>query len=203
MQHLDSHLDARDSPLGRRRFLGWMSAFFGGCVLSVQQARASWFYSSKPVVGIPKEWAKQGGSKVYQYANYIERLRLKNITPYMVLKPHFKTRGRRCNCLPPKSMWKNIAATLRVIDAMSTAMRAPVDELISIYRSPSYNRAVRGRSRSQHLENRAADVKFKGASAYRAARVARQLRARGKFKGGIGRYRSFTHIDTRGRNVDW
>ncbi|MFD2157407.1 YcbK family protein [Rubritalea tangerina] len=100
-------------------------------------------------------------------------------------------------------MWSRIAPTLRVIDAMSSSMRAPVSEMLSIYRSPSYNRAVRGRSRSQHMENRAVDVRFKGVSPYTVSRVARAIRSRGHFAGGVGRYSSFTHVDTRGNNADW
>jgi hypothetical protein len=33
--------------------------------------------------------------------------------------------------------------------------------------------------------------------------VARNLRDRGLFKGGIGGYWNFTHIDSRGENMDW
>ena len=128
---------------------------------------------------------------------------MKNVTPYMVLAPHFKTRGSTGNSLPPRRMWSRIAGTLRVIDAMAGRMRAPVRELLSIYRSPRYNRAVRGRSRSQHLENRAVDVKFKGVSAWTVTSMARKMRTEGRFSGGVGSYSSFTHIDTRGQNVDW
>jgi hypothetical protein len=35
------------------------------------------------------------------------------------------------------------------------------------------------------------------------AQTARTLRSRGVFRGGVGRYSTFTHIDTRGQNVDW
>lgn len=195
-----------DGPLAlpsRRRFLGWFGAFAGACVLSAQNASAGFFYSTKAVPGIPKEWVDEKGSDVLRYANYIKGLRLKNITPRMVLHPHFKTRGRTRNSLPPRYMWSRIAPTLRVIDAMSSQMRAPVSELLSIYRSPTYNRAVRGRSRSQHLENRAVDVRFKGASPYTVSKVARSIRSQGKYAGGVGRYSSFTHVDTRGNNADW
>lgn len=188
---------------GRRRFLGILGAFVGSCMLSVQNATAGLFYSTKPVAGIPQSWVDQKGKDVLCYANYIKGLRLKNITPYMVLKPHFKTCGRTANSIPPQYMWKRIAPTLRMIDAMSSKMHAPVSDFLSIYRSPRYNRAVRGRSHSQHLENRAVDVRFKGVSPYTVAKVARRIRAQGKFAGGVGRYSSFTHVDTRGRNVDW
>ncbi|MFT5881972.1 MAG: hypothetical protein ACI9FG_000469 [Crocinitomicaceae bacterium] len=195
-----------DVPLalnGRRRFIGVLGAFAGACMMSIQNAKAGFFYSTKPVAGIPKAWVDQKGTDVLRYANYIKGLRLKNVTPYMVLSPHFRTRGRAKNSLPPRYMWNRIAPTLRVIDAMSSGMRAPVSELLSVYRSPTYNRAVRGRSRSQHLENRAVDVRFKGVSAYTASKVARSIRSKGKFSGGVGRYSSFTHVDTRGHNADW
>lgn len=198
--------DYIDGPLAqpcRRRFLGLIGAFSGACVLSVQNVSAAFFYSTKPVPGIPQEWVDQKGSDVLRYANYIKGLRLKNVTPRMVLQPHFKTRGRTRNSLPPRYMWSRIAPTLRVIDAMASRMRAPVSELLSIYRSPTYNRAVRGRSRSQHLENRAVDVRFKGVSPYTVSKVARSIRSQGKFAGGVGRYSSFTHVDTRGNNADW
>ncbi len=189
--------------MGRRRFLGWMAAFSGSLLFSIREAKAGLFYSTKPVKGIPQSWVNEKGLDVLRYANYIKGLRLKHLTPYKVLYPHFKTRGRTKNSLPPRYMWRNIAKTLRVIDSMSSYMRAPVKPLVSVYRSPRYNRAVRGRPRSQHLQNRAIDVQFEGVSAYTVSVVARRLRRAGHFKGGVGRYSTFTHVDTRGHNADW
>ena len=191
------------SGMGRRRFLGWVTAFGGSLIFGAREAKAGLFYSTRAVKGIPQSWVDEKGLDVLRYANYIKGLRLKNLTPYMVLFPHFRSRGRTRNSLPPRYMWRNIAKTLRVIDAMSSYMRAPVKPLTSVYRSPRYNRAVRGRSRSQHLQNRAIDVQFKGVSAYTVSVVARRLRRAGRFKGGVGRYSSFTHVDTRGSNADW
>jgi hypothetical protein len=34
-------------------------------------------------------------------------------------------------------------------------------------------------------------------------KMAETLRSKGFFKGGIGRYAGFTHIDARGKNSDW
>ena len=189
--------------VGRRRFLGWVSAAACGAMFSVREAKAGLFYSTKAVKGIPKSWVDAKGLDVLRYANYIKALKLKNISPYTVLYPHFKTRGRRRNSLPPRYMWRNIAATLRVIDALASRMRSIPKPHVSVYRSPTYNRAVRGRTQSQHLQNRAVDVQFNGVSAYTVSSVARKMRAEGKFKGGVGRYSSFTHVDTRGHNADW
>lgn len=195
--------NANLSLVGRRSFLGWISAAVCGAMFSFREAKANLYYSTKAVEGIPQAWVDAKGLDVMRYANYIKALKLKNITPHMVLQPHFKTRGRLANSLPPRFMWRNISTTLRVIDAMSSRMRATPKELVSIYRSPAYNRAVRGRSQSQHLQNTAVDVQFNDVSAYTVASVVRKMRSEGVFRGGVGRYSSFTHIDSRGQNVDW
>ena len=189
--------------VGRRRFLGWVTAATCGFIFSVREAKAGLFYSTKPVKGIPQSWVDSKGLDVLRYANYIKGLRLKNMTPYTVLYPHFKTRGRYHNSIPPRYLWRNIAATLKVIDKISTYMKAKPKPLVSVYRSPTYNRAVRGRSKSRHLVNNAVDVQFYGVSAYNVSSVARRFRSAGHFKGGVGRYSTFTHIDTRGHNADW
>ncbi len=189
----------------RRQFLkaaGWVTA---GVMIGAPRAHAALFstMSDKPVPGIPHAWVQAKGTDVLRYANYIKSLNLRNITPRMVLAPHFKTRGRTRNSLPPQSQWKQMGATLKVADKMVVKMDAPLREITSAYRSPRYNRAVGGKSRSYHMQNIALDLKFRGVSASHVSYVAKQLRSQGVFKGGVGRYPSFTHIDTRGFNVSW
>ncbi|MGJ8671640.1 YcbK family protein [Rubritalea sp.] len=196
----------QETPLtfvSRRRFLGWISAFATTAYIGIENAKAGLFYSTKPVAGIPQSWVDQKGLDVLRYANYIKGLKLVNVTPRMVLSPHFKTRGSTRNSLPPRYMWKSIAPILRVIDMMASRMKRPVDDLLSIYRSPTYNRAVRGKSRSYHMQNIAVDMRFKGVSPRTVAGIARRLRSEGLFNGGIGTYSSFTHVDTRGSKADW
>lgn len=189
---------------GRRRFLGVATAATAGVLCASQDAEAGLFgYSKKPVAGIPDSWVRLKGTDVNRYANYVKSLKLRNITPRMVLAPHFKTRGRTHNSLPPKSLWKKIGPTLKVIDRMADEMGAPLEAIISAYRSPYYNYAVRGKSRSLHMANQACDVMFRGVSPSHVARVARYLREKRKFQGGVGRYSSFVHVDTRGYNADW
>ena len=160
-------------------------------------------YSENKVKGIPDDWVKHAGLSVYQYGNYILGLKLNHITPRMVMEPHFKSRRGTLNSLPPKKLWKKIGPTLKVIDKLCDDIGLPVKEIISAYRSPEYNKAVRGKSRSYHMSNQALDVTFCKTSPWRVAKAARQLRAKKVFKGGIGRYSGFVHIDTRGFNVDW
>ncbi|MFD2277650.1 YcbK family protein [Rubritalea spongiae] len=195
--------ESQRACVSRRRFLGWASAFASSLYIGFENARAGWFYSTKPVEGIPQSWVDQKGLDVLRYANYIKGLKLVNVTPRMVLSPHFKTRGRTGNSLPPRYMWKNIAPILKVIDLMASRMKRPVDDLLSIYRSPAYNRAVRGKSRSYHMQNIAVDMRFKGVSPRTVSAIARRLRSEGVFNGGIGTYSSFTHVDTRGSKADW
>ena len=193
------------NSFSRRNFLATAGIAGAGVIIGAPQASQAAFFGmkDKAVPGIPHAWVQAKGSDVTRYARYILSLNLRNITPRMVLAPHFKTRGRVHNSLPPKSSWKQMAATLKVVDKMITRMGSPLREVTSAYRSPRYNRAVGGKSRSYHMQNMALDLQFSGVSPYHAAYVAKQLRAQGHFKGGIGRYSSFVHVDTRGSNVDW
>ena len=58
------------------------------------------------------------------------------------------------------------------------------------------------KSSSWHQVKCAVDVVFP-ARASSVTRTIRDLRNRGLFRGGVGGYSGFTHIDTRGQNVDW
>jgi len=201
---IPKHLKSLPST-NRRKFLVATSMGVAGVLIGGSRVQGAIFssMSSKPVPGIPHAWVQAKGMDVLRYANYIQSLNLQNITPRMVIAPHFKTRGRTHNTLPPQENWTKIAATLRVADKMVVRMSAPLREITSAYRSPRYNRAVGGKSHSYHMRNVALDLQFRGVSASHANYVAKQLRREGLFKGGIGRYPSFVHVDTRGTNVSW
>ncbi|MEC5422137.1 D-Ala-D-Ala carboxypeptidase family metallohydrolase [Virgibacillus sp. C22-A2] len=59
------------------------------------------------------------------------------------------------------------------------------------YRSVAHNRVVGGASGSQHLYGKAADIVVRGVS------PSRVYSASDKFFNGVGRYNTFTHVDTR------
>jgi hypothetical protein len=106
------------------------------------------------------------------------------------------------NTDPPKKLWKNLKATALVIDEFRAQIKLPV-VLTSIYRSPAYNRAIGGATASRHMEFDAIDFVVKGSTVGPAewAQLLKDMRSVNMFKGGIGTYSSFVHVDTRGVNV--
>lgn len=177
-----------------------------GAAVSVQTSQGFLFRQCVPMKldTLPQEWVrKEGEQKIQSYAKYLDGLRLKYVTPLQVIEAHAKKRGSVWNSLPPKSMWRGMANTLKATDHVAATLGRPVKEVTSAYRSPAYNRRCPGaKTRSWHLQNIALDLKF-AASTGSVAAAARRVRSRGIFEGGIGRYGAFTHIDTRGKNVDW
>lgn len=158
---------------------------------------------SQKIGGFDQAWVKLEGRNLTNYVAYINSLKLKNISAQDVIEAHAKQRGNVWNRLPPRQWWTRMGYTLRVVDRVSSEMKVPVKELISAYRTPSYNAKCGGAKRqSWHQANVAVDVRF-DTSARKVSTAARSLRDRGLFKGGVGSYSSFTHIDTRGTNVNW
>jgi hypothetical protein len=207
------------SPLSsfssRRGALGTLGA--GALALIGSASPAAAFFSRKsraPKVivnggaaidlsGLPPEWVARQGPQIKAYAGYLKSLRLQRLTPLQVIEAHAKRHGTVWNTLPPSSLWRQMVPTLRVIDRVSLELDQPVKEIISAYRNPAYNaRCAGARSGSWHQANVAVDVRFHVRPAA-VAETTRALRARGLFRGGVGRYAGFTHVDTRGQNVDW
>jgi hypothetical protein len=154
-------------------------------------------------VVLPQEWIRILGPQAVEYAEFLRRLNLRQIRVEQIIEPHLKKRGTVQNTIPPKRLWRSIRPTLLAADAVARRMNEPVREIISAYRSPAYNARCPGaRSNSYHVQNMALDLQF-SSSPRTVAKVARELRDRGLFQGGIGRYSSFTHIDTRNRRADW
>ncbi len=152
---------------------------------------------------LPAEWVARQGNEIKVYAAYLTAVRLQRLTPQQVIEAHAKKHGQIWNSLPPRNLWRQMVPTLRVIDRVAMELGQPVGEIVSAYRSPAYNATCSGARRgSWHQANVAIDVKF-GATPSSVAGAARSLRSRGLFRGGVGRYGSFTHVDTRGQNVDW
>lgn len=67
-------------------------------------------------------------------------------------------------------------------------------------RCATHNKNVGGASMSQHLKGTAADILVKGIEPERVAKYAETLLPK---SGGIGRYKTFTHIDVRSVKSRW
>jgi uncharacterized protein YcbK (DUF882 family) len=130
-------------------------------------------------------------------------MKFRQMSIRQVIAPHAKSHGTVRNTLPPRYLWRNIRSTLKVVDQLADRLDMPVEEIVSVYRTPAYNARCPGaKSNSYHVRNNAMDIVFKCPPG-KVAAMARAMRSTGLFKGGVGRYGSFTHIDTRGTNADW
>jgi uncharacterized protein YcbK (DUF882 family) len=72
--------------------------------------------------------------------------------------------------------------------------------ITSAYRTPTKNKAVGGQVYSQHLYGKAADIKVKDVAPAKVAAYAEKLLPK---SGGIGTYKTFTHIDVRTTKARW
>lgn len=107
------------------------------------------------------------------------------------------------NRVPAKNKWPRIRDTAGALDEIRHRLDAPV-LLNSIYRNRSYNTCIGGVSGSLHMQFNATDFRCTdGKSSGHWASVAHRLRDEGFFKGGIGIYNTFVHVDTRGVNKSW
>lgn len=68
------------------------------------------------------------------------------------------------------------------------------------YCTPPYNKSVKGSTYSQHCVGTAADIHIAGVKPSAVAAFAREIMP--DF-GGVGRYKTFTHIDVREQKADW
>jgi hypothetical protein len=152
---------------------------------------------------IPPEWSRILGPMLPSYVAFLQKQNLRHLSIKSVIEPHTNLRGKVHNSLPPRALWNNVRATLRVADMLAPRLDVPVKEVVSVYRSPAYNARCPGAKRnSLHMRNNAVDIVFECAPG-KVAAMARAMRAAGLYKGGVGRYGGFTHIDTRGSNADW
>lgn len=72
--------------------------------------------------------------------------------------------------------------------------------ITSAYRTPTKNKACGGEFYSFHLYGKAADIKVKGVAPKTVATYANKIMPT---SGGIGTYKTFTHIDCRATKSRW
>ena len=196
----------------RRRLMGLILCAGAGLLVGARKADAMWSVfdvlngetSAKPDRStIPPSLQGVLGYNSEAYRKFLSRLGLRKISVQQIMDSHAKAHGRINNTLPPRQLWGNIRTTLLAVDKVCGRLGEPVGEVLSVYRSPAYNATCPGaKSHSYHLRNNAIDMRFRS-SPRKVAAMARDMRKAGLFKGGVGRYPGFTHMDTRGTNADW
>jgi len=190
----------------RRRFIRWL-VFAGAGALTIQKAdtfKQAWIEGGEIASALRAKALPMpiSGTLRNAYAMFLAAQGFRNVPVSTVLTPHFNRHGKIQNSLPPRELWKNILPTLKVADRLAQELGEKI-HINSAYRSPEYNATCPGAAKwSQHLRNNALDIRFRSAPA-EVARAARYLREEGFFRGGVGLYSNFTHIDTRGHNRDW
>ena len=112
----------------------------------------------------------------------------------------------KCGCEMPSSVFYEIEELANELQIIRDSFNAPI-QINSAYRCPSHNKAIGGVSNSQHVFGKASDIVIKG---YTPNEVADELEVMLEDEclfpfhlGGIGRYNTFTHIDTRPSKARW
>ena len=112
--------------------------------------------------------------------------------------PHFKVREFACNDGSDPVFISQALAD--ILENIRVHFGKPV-HINSGYRTVSYNESVDGSSStSQHCNGLAADIRVEGVSPDRVAYYAEQLLGD---HGGVGRYKTFTHVDVRANKSRW
>lgn len=147
-------------------------------------------------------------SEFGDFVSFIEGLELEHFAPdeFLYLGSGHNSPGAKCsgkNNYPPRELWENIAPTARLIDRLRARLGRPI-AITNAYRAPEYNSCIGGVAKSQHKRFSAVDIKVKCVPPFEVAETLRTMRDdEFLFSGGIGRYNTFTHVDTRGVNVTW
>ena len=136
------------------------------------------------------------------YEEFLEGLSLRHFHAREITSQGERVRNGVRNSLPPENKWEAIVPTLWIADLARHELGFSLT-VTSAYRSPAYNAVVGGASRSQHLANTALDLIPGGGEVGELYDHLMSMRKGGAFKGGIGRYSSFVHVDTRGTNATW
>ena len=103
----------------------------------------------------------------------------------------------------PDDMYLDVLELAENLQVLRDTIGKPI-KIVSGYRHPEYNKKIGGARNSQHMLATAADIKVKGMGTEKLSSIIEAAITDGIMKkGGVGRYPSFTHYDTRGKNSRW
>ncbi len=110
----------------------------------------------------------------------------------------------------PSELRANVRGLCMELEVLRSALRRPI-RVLSGYRSPARNAAVKGAERSQHLLAKAADIRVAGLGPDDVhAEIERLIREGQLSLGGVGLYLpregrplGWVHVDTRNGRARW
>jgi uncharacterized protein YcbK (DUF882 family) len=103
----------------------------------------------------------------------------------------------------PLEVLENITVLCENLQVLREKIDRPIT-VTSGYRSPSHNKKIGGAKNSFHVRGMAADIKAEGLTPKELIDVIEELIEEGLMvPGGIGKYSSWVHYDTRGYNAKW
>ena len=114
------------------------------------------------------------------------------------LSKHFSRREFKCQCSNNCGFDTVDKQLIDYLEAIRTHFGRPV-HITSACRCPAHNEAVGGSKNSLHLQGRAADIQVKETDPIEVQYFAQGL----VLHGGVGSYKGFTHIDSRGHAARW
>tara|TARA_Y100000114_G_C11763900_1_gene331891 strand:- start:14649 stop:15035 length:387 start_codon:yes stop_codon:yes gene_type:complete len=123
----------------------------------------------------------------------------------MKLEKNFSLHEFRCKdgTDVPEEFMCNVQQLCMNLQVLRDHINKPIT-IISGYRSPEYNKKIKGAKRSQHLLAKAADIVVAGMTSLEVRDIIIQLIKEEKMDpGGVGIYPTFVHYDVRGRNARW
>jgi len=100
--------------------------------------------------------------------------------------------------LPDKAVLANLKRLAEKLEEVRAHLGNRPMIITSGYRDPQYNRLVGGVKNSTHTRGLAADIVVPGMSPQQV-----QAKLKPWWPGGLGSYKTFTHIDIRGYKARW
>jgi hypothetical protein len=123
---------------------------------------------------------------------------------HFLFKGNSQARSGNINTDPPQHLWRKIIPVAQLLIDLTNEFQKPIS-FNSIYRNVAYNRFVDGAPDSRHTHFDAVDFTPQGVSLTQAFNLLDKWRsgASPRFRGGLRKYDTFIHVDTRGANKDW
>ena len=115
-----------------------------------------------------------------------------------MISAHFSDKEFACKC--GCGLSEPSPALMVVLEKIRDLSGDKTVRIVSGRRCPKRNKQVGGAPHSQHLKGTAADIQIDGMEPSNVARIAETVLSG---YGGVGRYRTFTHVDVRQAKARW